>query len=74
MIIMDYLSDRWHRTRINTTCSSWLLLLSGVPQGSVLCPLLLTIFINDLGISSFSPKKCNFADDTTFYACGQQFK
>ena len=28
MIIMDYLSDRWHRTRINTACSSMMLLLS----------------------------------------------
>ena len=35
-IMRNYLSNRWQRTKINTTFSSWSPLLKGVPQGSVL--------------------------------------
>ena len=37
-IIQNYLSDRWQRTKINTTFITWVELLKGVPQGSVLGP------------------------------------
>ena len=39
-LILDYLSDRKHRVKIGSTTSSWLDLLLGVPQGSILGPLL----------------------------------
>ena len=35
-MIKSYLKDRWQRTKINTAYSSWVQLLLGVPQGSVL--------------------------------------
>ena len=44
IIILSYLSDRFKCIKINTTINSWTVLLQGVPQGSVLEPIL----FNDL--------------------------
>ena len=68
-LIHNYLSNRWHRTKINKDFSTWQELLQGVPQGSVLGPLLFKIYLNDLFLLTESTNVCNFADDTTFYAC-----
>ena len=38
-LLHDYLSNRWHRTKINKQYSSWQELIQRVPQGSVLGPL-----------------------------------
>ena len=65
-LIKSYLSERWQRTKINTSYSSWSALLVGVPQGSVLGPFLFNLFINDL-FYVIKTNICNYADDTTPY-------
>ena len=65
-LINDYLSNRWQRTKINKSFSSWAELVQGVPQGSVLGPLLFNIYLNDLFYLVESTEVCNFADETTF--------
>ena len=47
-LIFSYIYERWQRTKINKSFSSWSALLQGVPKGSVLGPILFNIYLDDL--------------------------
>ena len=66
-LLLNYLSKRWQRTKINMNFSSWVELMQSVPQESVLGPLLFNTCLNDLFLLVESTEVCNFADDTTFF-------
>ena len=66
--IQAWLTDRRQRVIVEGEISNWKPVLSGVPQGSVLGPILFLIFINDLD-DDLSSKVLKFADDTSVQNC-----
>jgi hypothetical protein len=66
--IENWLVGRSQRVVINGVCSEWSEVLSGVPQGSVLWPILFIIFIND-NDRNIESRSLKFADDTKLFGC-----
>ena len=61
----SYLHNRSQTVQMNDICSNFNFIMHGVPQGSILGPLLFIIFINDLHFSVKHSSLTEYADDTT---------
>jgi hypothetical protein len=61
----SYLSDRKQCVAVEGELSDWLPMELGVPQGSILGPVLFLMYINDINKSDQTAKFVKFADDTT---------
>ena len=64
--LKSFLTGRFQRVVDRGTCSSWVSVKFGVPQGSVLGPFMFLIYINNISHGLTSPVKL-FADDMKVY-------
>ena len=69
----SYLTDRQQCVNIDGTKSDFSTIKHGVPQGSILGPLLFLLYINDIVLSSKRLQFLLFADDTSIFATGDSY-
>ena len=68
----NFLHQRTQRVKVNGKQSDWIELARGVPQGTVLGPLLFNLYVNDLKDSIDSKSRLiQYADDCLIYSSGQ---
>ena len=72
--IYSYMKRKKQGVKINVTESLFKILLSGVPQGSILGPILLHIFTNNLLFLINESKRANIAHDSTIYTSKRELK
>ena len=66
-LLIDFLKNRQQRVVLNGQSSSWTKVNEGVPQGSILGPLLFLIYIKDL-LNGLQSNLKLFADDTSLFS------
>ena len=66
--IRSYSNQRLQRTAVKNSFSPWKDIIAGVPQGSILGPLLFHICINNIFLFVDTAFLGNYADDTTLYS------
>jgi len=73
-MMFSYLSERKQRVKIDNCTSRWVTPVKGVPQGSILGPLVFNIFMNDFLCLNFKSSIYNYADDNTLALIGPTFE
>ena len=68
VLFFSYLKNRKQGVKVNNKVDNFMTLISGVPQGSILGPMLFNIFINDLIFFMENSDLSNYADDNTISA------
>ena len=68
--LKDYLSHRKLKIKIYKTFSNWTNILHGVPQGSILGPLIFTVFLYHLFLFKPNIDLVSYADDSTPFVMG----
>jgi retron-type reverse transcriptase len=64
-LLENYLTGRKQQIKLQGVISGWQILQKGVPQGSIMGPLLFNIFINDIFYFIEHGTLYNYADDNT---------
>ena len=70
----SYLTNRQQRGQVNSNFSTSENVITRVPQGTILGPLLFNNFVNDLFLFVSNSYLSNYADDNTLYAFGHNLE
>ena len=70
----SYLTNRQQRFCVNSNFSIWEKIIFGVPQGSILGPLVFNIFLSDLFVFAENSNLSNHVNDNTLYSSGNDLK
>ena len=74
-MIRSFLTCRSQKVCFETACSDWINLHQGVPQGTILGPLLFNIYVNSMHLHVTEPVKIvQFADDTFLFAANEDIE